>query len=143
MFNTDHLHPMVVHFPIALILVGFLAEVASLFFKKEKCFSRTGFYLLILGALSAIVAWSTGQLFTDEPTQGAAEKIFNQHETWALITFILVIVGAVFRTFLVIGKKEETQLKWVAFALYFLAFVAVSYTGFLGGTMVYDYMMPL
>jgi uncharacterized membrane protein len=143
MINTDHLHPMVVHFPIALILVGFLAEASSLFFKKEKCLSRTGFYLLILGALSAIVAWSTGQLFTDEPTQGAAEKIFNQHETWALITFIVVIVGAVFRIFLVIGKKEETPLKWVGFGLYFLAFVAVSYTGFLGGTMVYDYMMPL
>jgi uncharacterized membrane protein len=36
MFNTDHLHPMIVHFPIALITVGFFAEVISLFFQKRK-----------------------------------------------------------------------------------------------------------
>ena len=70
MFNTAHLHPIVVHFPVALITVGFLAEIVSLFFKSEKCLSKTGFYLLILGAISAMVAWGTGQLFTDEPTEG-------------------------------------------------------------------------
>ena len=39
---------MIVHFPIALIIVGFFAEVVSLFFKSEKCLSKTGFYLMIL-----------------------------------------------------------------------------------------------
>ena len=143
MFNTAHFHPMIVHFPIALIIVGFFAEVVSLFFKKEKCLSRTGFYLLVLGAIAAIAAWTTGQLFTDEPTQGAIVGIFEKHETGALITMILMIIGAAFRIWLVIKKKEETPLKWVAFAIYFLAFAAVSFTGFMGGTMVYDYMMPL
>ena len=52
---------MIVHFPIALITVGFLADVFSLFFKNEKCLSKTGFYLMVMGALSAIAAWSTGQ----------------------------------------------------------------------------------
>ena len=143
MFNTAHFHPMIVHFPIALIIVGFFAEVVSLFYKKEKCLSRTGFYLLVLGALAAIAAWTTGQLFTDEPTQGAIVGIFEKHETGALITMILMIIGAAFRIWLVIKKKEETPLKWVAFTIYFLAFAAVCFTGFMGGTMVYDYMMPL
>jgi uncharacterized membrane protein len=58
MLNTAHIHPMVVHFPIALIAAGFLAEVVSIFFRSEKCLSKTGFYLLVLGALAAIVAWS-------------------------------------------------------------------------------------
>jgi uncharacterized membrane protein len=143
MINTAHFHPIVVHFPVALILVGFLAEVLSLVFKNEKCFSKTGFYLLILGAVSAIVAWSTGQLFTTEPTQGAVVEIFNKHETFALITMLLMITGSVFRIFLVIRKKEETSLKWIAFGIYFLAFAAVTFTGHLGGTMVYDFMMAL
>jgi uncharacterized membrane protein len=143
MLNTAHFHPMVVHFPIALILVGFLAEVLSLFFKSEKCLSRTGLYLLILGAVSAIVAWSTGQLFTTAPTEGAVLEIFEKHETAALITMVLMIIGSVFRIYLVIKKKEETGLKWVAFGLYFLAFAAVTITGLLGGTMVYDFMMAL
>jgi uncharacterized membrane protein len=64
MFETSHLHPMIVHFPIALIIVGFFADVVYLFFKDEKCLSKAGFYLMVLGALAAIAAWSTGQLFT-------------------------------------------------------------------------------
>jgi uncharacterized membrane protein len=142
-FNTTHLHPMIVHFPIALITVGFLAEVVSLFFKSEKCLSKTGFYLMVLGALSAIVAWTTGQLFTNEPTQGEIVSLFNKHETGALITMIVMIIGSIFRIWLVIQKKEETKLKWISFGLYLLAFAAVTFTGFVGGTMVYNFMMAL
>ena len=141
MFNTDHLHPMIVHFPIALIIVGFIAEVVSLFFKSEKCLSKTGFYLMILGTLGAIAAWSTGQLFTEEPTQSEILKVFQKHETGALITMILMIFGSSFRLWLVVQKKEETPLRWIAFGFYFLAFAAVTFTGIMGGTMVYDFMM--
>lgn len=143
MFDTAHLHPMIVHFPVALITVGFMAEVVSLFFKSEKCLSKTGFYLLILGTLSAIAAWSTGQLFTNEPTQGAIVEIFEKHETGALITMLLMILGSILRVYLVIKKKEETTMKWVAFGIYCLAFAAVTFTGFMGGTMVYNFMMAL
>jgi uncharacterized membrane protein len=143
MFNTAHIHPMVVHFPIALIMTGFLAEVVSLFFSKEKCLSKTGLYLMVLGAISAIVAWSSGQLFTNDPTQGAIVEVFEKHESAALVTMLLISSGALFRIYLAVGKKEETSLKWVSFALYGLAFASVIYTGFLGGTMVFDYMMAL
>ena len=143
MFSTSHLHPMIVHFPIALIIVGFTADVVSLFFKNEKCLSKTGFYLMVLGALAAIVAWSTGQLFTFEPTEGEIAKVFQQHEAGATVTMILMIIGSVFRIWLVIQKKEETQLKWIAFGFYFLSFAAVMYTGLMGGTMVFNYMMGL
>ena len=46
MFNTSHLHPLLVHFPIALVMFGFLAEAASLLFKKEAWLSKAGFYLV-------------------------------------------------------------------------------------------------
>jgi len=143
MFNTAHLHPMIVHFPIALIMTGFLAEVVSLFFKSEKCLSKTGFYLMILGTLAAIAAWSTGQLFTNEPTQGAVMQVFGKHETGALITMVLMILGTAFRIWLIVKKKEETDLKWVVFGIYSLAFAAVAFTGYMGGIMVYDYMIAL
>lgn len=143
MFNTDHLHPMIVHFPVALITVGFVVEVISLFFKSEKCLSKTGFYLMILGTLGAIAAWSTGQLFTEEPTQGEILKVFQKHETGALITMVLMIAGSILRIWLVVKKKDETPLKWIAFSFYLLAFVAVAFTGFMGGTMVYDFMIGL
>lgn len=143
MFNTDHLHPLIVHFPIAIITVGFFAEVASLFFKKEKCLSKTGFYLMILGSLAAIAGWSSGQLFTDHPGEGEILKVFQKHAAGALVTMILIIIGTLFRIWLVIRKKEETKLKWVVFVFYLLAFAAVTFTGYMGGTMVYNFMIGL
>src|ERR1035437_6720510 len=143
MISTDHLHPMRVHFPIALITVGFIAEVVSLFFKSEKCLSKTGFYLMILGSLAAIAGWASGHLFTEEPTQGEMLKVFHSHETGALITMILILAGTIFRIWLLVKKKEETQLKWIAFGFYLLAFVAVTFTGYMGGTMVYNFMIGL
>jgi len=134
---------MIVHFPIALILTGFLADVVSLFFKSEKCLSKAGFYLMVLGAVSAIAAWTTGQLFTNEPGQGEILSIFEKHETGAILTMILMIIGAGLRIYLVRSKKEETSLKWVVFVIYLLAVGAVSFTGLMGGTMVYKYMMSI
>jgi uncharacterized membrane protein len=143
MFSIDHLHPLIVHFPVALITVGFFADVAFLFFRSEKCLSKTGFYLMVLGSLAAIAAWSSGHLFTEAPTQGEILKVFHNHETGALITMILMIIGSAFRIWLVAKKKEETTLKWISFGFYLLAFLAVTYTGFMGGTMVYNFMIGL
>ncbi len=134
---------MIVHFPIALITAGFFADVAFLFFKNEKWLLKAGYYMMILGALSAVAAWSTGQLFTTEPVQGEIVKVFERHETGGFITMILMLIGSAFRIWLVAQNKEETKLKWIAFGLYFLAFAAVTFTGFMGGTMVYNYMMAL
>ncbi len=134
---------MIVHFPIALILTGFLADVVFLFFRSEKCLSRTGFYLMVLGALAAIAAWTTGQLFTNEPAQGEILRVFEKHETGAIITMILMIIGAGLRIYLVRSKKEDTSLKWVVFIIYLLAVGTVSFTGLMGGTMVYKYMLSI
>jgi len=134
---------MIVHFPIALITAGFLADVVFLFFKNEKCLSKTGFYLMVIGALAAVAAWSTGQLFTGEPVEGEIVKVFVQHKTGALITMIIMLLGASIRVYLVVKKKEESQLKWLVFAIYLLGFIAVTFTGFMGGSMVYNFMMSL
>lgn len=141
MFTTDYLHPIIVHFPIALIIVGFTAEVVSLFFTKEKCLSKTGFYLMILGSLAAIAAWSSGHLFTDEPTQGDILNVFVRHKTGALVTMILIVTGTIFRIWLIVKGKENTWMKWISFTFYLLAFIAVSFTGMMGGKMVYDFMI--
>jgi len=141
--NTAHFHPMMVHFPIALIMVGFLADAIFIFYKKELCFSKTGLYLLILGTLAAIAAFATGHLFTFEPTEGAIVSIFEKHETMALVTIILLFLTSIFRVYAIIKTKEETNLKWVVLLLYFFSAISVSVTGFLGGSMVFDYMMGI
>jgi uncharacterized membrane protein len=134
---------MIVHFPIALITIGFLTDILSQIFREEKWLSKSAFYLMVIGTLSAVAAWTTGQLFTSEPVQGAIVEVFERHETGALITMIIMLIGSSFRIWLAVNKKEESALKWVAFGLYFIGFCAVTFTGFMGGTMVYNYMMAL
>jgi uncharacterized membrane protein len=142
MISPSHFHPMLVHFPIALVAVGFLAELTSLYFKKEVCLSKLGFYLLLVGTLSALVAWLTGQLFTNEMS-GAAGEIKEIHEFFAITTLGLLIVTSTLRIIIATKKIEKPNLSKIAFILYALAAVSVSITGFYGGNLVYNYMMPL
>ncbi len=141
MFSTSHFHPMLVHFPVALILAGYLAEIAYLVSKKDH-FLLAGFWLLILGAISAAVAYLTGHLFTGEMT-GPAGEIKSHHEFFATFTLVLVMVNALFNIYLKTMGKEKPAFQWLTFGLYTLSAITVAITGYYGGILVYSYMMPL
>jgi uncharacterized membrane protein len=143
MFNASHFHPMVVHFPIALIMTGFLADLVYLIWKKDECLSKAGFWLMVLGTLGAAAAFITGEFFTSHPSEGEIAGVFESHETGAWVTLIVMLVGSALRIYLVAAKKAQSQLKWAVFALYLTGAAAVSYTGFLGGSMVFNYMVGL
>lgn len=140
MFSIDHVHPMLVHFPIALIYVGFLCESVYLFFRKEPLLFEAGFWLLCIGAVSVAAAYASGALLTKE-LYGAAGDIQSSHELFAEITTISALVGAAFKIYLKTEKKEDSNLKWIAFAIYLFAVVTVSITGYYGGVLVYDYLL--
>jgi uncharacterized membrane protein len=142
MFSTNHLHPLIVHFPIALVIVGFIAEVAFLFFKKEIGLSKTGYYLLIAGTVAAIIAWFTGNFFTSE-MDGPAGRIKDLHELFAIITLCLLLATSIIRSTLLILKNENPNLKILVLMLYGLAALSVSITGYLGGSLVYNYMLGM
>ena len=139
---TNHIHPMFVHFPIALVIIGFVADLTSHFIKKEACLSKAGFYMLLAGTVMAVLALLSGLLFTSE-MEGAADEISDTHQLFAWIAVSLLIVTSLLRIYLASQKSEKSKLKLLAFALYALAVVFVGLTGFYGGTLVYDYMIPL
>jgi uncharacterized membrane protein len=142
MFDSSHIHPMVVHFPIALIIVGFLADAASLFFTKEKCLSRMGLYLEILGVLAALVAFGSGYFLTAK-LEGEAGTVREQHEFFATLTLVTITVACLLRFLLLYLKKEDTMLKYLALGFYLLAFIFVSITGYIGGSLVMNYMIGI
>ncbi|MEI6851901.1 MAG: ferritin family protein [Bacteroidota bacterium] len=143
MFNTAHLHPLMVHFPVALIITGFFFDVISLFFsKKEPALSKAGFYLMILGTLGAVAGYLSGEFFTKEYT-GVLGELKENHELFAKITMFVMIAASLIRIFLVWKKKENSGLKWLVFLLFFVAVGTVGYTGLLGGNMVYDNMIGM
>lgn len=161
MFDTNHLHPMTVHFPIALILLGFMFDLLSMFFnKKEPCLSKFGFWLMILGTLAAVAGYLTGEFFTAETTEGViTSEMFKNafvkpsllnfsdmkeiHEIFAKTTMFIMIAASCIRIFLVLRKKEHSKLKWLVFGLFFIAVITVSLTGLLGGSLVYNIMIGM
>ena len=142
MFDTSHFHPMVVHFPIAIIFIGFLFDLSSLFITKEKCLSKTGLYLEVIGMFAAIAGFGTGYYLTS-PMEGEAGVLREQHQLFATLTLVSIILATFFRLLLVYQKKEETYLKYAAMSLFMFAFVFVMITGYLGGNLVYGYMVGL
>ena len=142
MFSVSHIHPMLVHFPIALVAFGFLADCSSLFFKKEACLSKMGFYLLLAGTVTALTALLSGLFFTSEMT-GSAGEVMETHELFAWLTISALVITSLLRIYMLKEKQDGSRLKWLAFGFYAAAAILVSITGFFGGTLVYNYMMPL
>jgi len=110
MFDISHLHPMVVHFPVAIIIVGFLADLASLIFKKERCLSTMGLYLEMLGILAAIVAFGTGYFLTGDTLEGAGH-LGEMHKLFATLTLITIIFAGFSGYSSFTLNKGETYLK--------------------------------
>ena len=139
MFDTSFLHPMVVHFPIALLIVGLLAETIGLFTQKEF-FSKTGFYLLILGTVGVITAYFTGQSAGDGITEtGALKQALELHEDAAVLSVWLIAGAAVVRIALVLLKKYSGLFKGVAFVLFLLGVLSIARTGYYGGELVFKH----
>lgn len=141
MFSTSHLHPMLVHFPIALVAIGFLAEVLSLFVKKEAALSKISFYLLLTGTFFACCTWLSGVFFTSEMS-GTAGEVKQTHQLFAGLSLALLLITSGLRL-LQIRYTDNRILTRVSLLTYTLASVGIAITGFYGGTLVYNYMMPL
>jgi uncharacterized membrane protein len=138
--DTSHFHPMVVHFPIALLITGFVFDLIGVFFRKEKCLSRTGMYLMIIGTIGAVAGYLTGEYFTREMT-GNAGEIKEEHEFYSKITMYTMIVVSTLRIWVIVLKKSESFWNWIILLLYFLGVNAVGYAGFLGGKLVYNILI--
>lgn len=133
---------MIVHFPIALILFGFLAEVLSHILKKENWLIKAAFWLMMAGTLAAIMGYLTGEYFTQELT-GEAGELKEKHELFAKITMYVMIAASAFRLWLLYSHKSETNLKWIVFTLFLVAATTIGIVGFLGGSLVYNYMIGI
>ncbi|NNE36255.1 MAG: hypothetical protein HKN13_13530 [Rhodothermales bacterium] len=77
---APNLHPLVVHFPIALLFCAVLLDAAGLFLRKTSFLRKAATVLFTLGALAALAAWLTGRQAADSvflPT--AANALLTEH----------------------------------------------------------------
>lgn len=138
MIDATHLHPMIVHFPIALLIVGFLFDIGGVFIKHES-FTQTGFYLLVLGSAGIIAAFLSGNMAGGSIAQeGMLGKALEKHEEAAELTIWLVSITAILRILLVFIKRYSGYMKAGVLVLYFISIFAIGRTGYYGGKLVYE-----
>ncbi|MFZ2282356.1 MAG: DUF2231 domain-containing protein [Lutibacter sp.] len=138
MISATHLHAIIIHFPIALLMIGFLSELLALFIKKDFL-KNTAFYLLLLGALGAIAAYVSGNYAGDGIEEGPLKIPMELHEQAALITLWLAIITALFSVLIYYFKIQNSKAKWAGILLYALLAFSVARTGYLGGQLVFSH----
>ena len=139
MIDLTHIHPMLVHFPIALLILGFLAEVAGLVFKR-KFFTDAAFLLLVTGALGAVAAVLSGSYAADGLEEaGTLKQAVETHEGAAELAMWLGLVAAAFRTALFFARKYTGSFRYVALFLFLVAVLAVARAGYYGGELVFKH----
>lgn len=144
------LHPLVVHFPIALLLVAPLLVLLSAILRRQRVgLGAAALVLMLVGTLAAFVAVSTGNAAGElaERTPGVAATLERHEElaetartTFALLTGMFIVVYAA----PLVRRREWPNGLYVALSLVFLIFYAggamvLVNTAHLGGQLVHQY----
>jgi uncharacterized membrane protein len=137
--DLTHIHPMIVHFPIALLIVGFLLEAVDLILKK-KYLSDAAFLLLIFGAIGAVAAVISGSYAAGGIEEaGPLKHAVETHEGAAELAMWLTIVAAGVRLSLVFAKKYVGAFRIIFLVFFFVAVLAVARAGYYGGELVFKH----
>ncbi len=144
---TYNIHPIIVHFPIALLVLYSIIKILPL----SKLIPRVAWkdierILLVLGIVGAFAAMFTGGI-AEELVQPNKELV-EMHGMFAFISIVLygvlllVEIIGIFKTkFLTISNGVLSKI------LALCGLLAISITGMLGGIMVYglssDPLAPL
>lgn len=130
------LHPPVVHFPIALLMVGFAGALAGVLSERGARLADAVSWLLWLGTASAWAALALGLLAArTAPHVPPAWETLALHKTLAFWTVGVFSVLSVWRAIRPAKWPALFLLLWAAGA------VLVAATGFQGGELVFTHNM--
>jgi uncharacterized membrane protein len=85
------IHPLVIHFPIALLSVGFLCDVLGFVFQK-KSLEHAGWWNLFFGMFSSICAFITGLIADFGGSPRLIDEPFPLYENHAYLQILVICV---------------------------------------------------
>lgn len=133
------LHPLLVHFPIALFSLAFVFEIIEIF-EKEK-FKNSSFLVLIFAILCAILAVQTGNIDAQNLNLDVkAKRILDQHQSSANFSLFLLALVFMMKFYIVLkqGRSARTFVV-ILLALYFFGLIFIYRTAYLGTKLVFEY----
>ena len=134
-------HPLVVHFPIALLSLAVVFEILARFVKPEE-FSRMGWWLQLTGSIGLALAVTTGLFIKDTvAVSPLARPFLEAHEQMAFAASGIFALLLFWR----IASKTRVPEKYALLYIILLAAgVAVLWSGaWYGGEMVYRFGVGL
>jgi len=133
-------HPIVVHFPLALVVTATLFLIAARLLPQERTaatLATVGTWNLCLGALGALFALGTGlAAVLHLHVSAAAHEAISLHVKWAMFTTLTLVLLAVWRG---AGTAQESRPSWLFILVLVAATAALVTTGYRGGQNVYRY----
>jgi uncharacterized membrane protein len=128
------MHAFVVHLPIGLWAMSWLCDLAYLI-SGDARWATTSYYCLKSGVFFALIALVTGMIeFSFLPRGDVPVKsLAGKHAALNALVLVLYVPNALLRTLPV------TSFPWVGFVLSTVAIGVLSYSGYLGGRLTYEY----
>lgn len=125
-----NLHPLIIHFPIALLLVAALTEFFGIFKPSLNLVSRWSVWIAALGSIpSAVTGWMLA------PIRGWTDSDVFLHRWLGVSTAAGCVVALIL---LEIALHSQTpKLRWAVRLFIWALALLVSVTGHTGGELVY------
>src|SRR3989304_7249683 len=136
-FDSIPLHPMIVHFTISLLTIGFLCDLLAKFTKNESL-KNAAWWNLLFGLLAIIGTALTGWLAArSEPHTEAAHEIIEIHETLGFSALGIFAVLLLWR--ILIDVNIFTKFVVLSTVLWLIGVGVIFAGGYYGGELGFEY----
>jgi len=125
-----HSHPLVVHFPIAMLFGAFLAHILSFGGKWFDWANGATRFCLWIGFFGAVASVVSGWINAD-----MSGKEADLHRWMGVTTAVLGFIGVV--AYEVVGPRASVRRRVALLALLLVIAIIVTITGHTGGELVY------
>lgn len=138
--GAPNLHPLIVHFPIALVLTAVALDVLALILPRPGGLALAAFGAYAAGAASAVVAYWTGRAAAATVlVPGMAHGLVQDHRTWATATSWYLVAFVAVRLAAQLAGLLRTRRHRAAFAfLGLIGALLVQQTAERGGRLVFE-----
>ena len=138
MYPVEQIHPMIVHFPIALLITSVIFGILSRITNIERL-SYSAHYLMIFGVISGFIAIISGYIAFSKVVDvyKGVEDIALGHGALAAIVIIFFTMRLIMRgeiKWQQLGKGNISDLVFSIIGIVLLLWIAYS-----GGKMVYEH----
>ena len=136
-FDSMPIHPIMVHFTIALLSVGFLCDFLARFTKNESLKSAA-WWNLLFGFFAIIVTVLTGLLAERSvPHTHIAHDILEIHETLGFTALGIFAVLLIWES--LIRANVFTKFISLSMVLWLIGVLVIFTGGYYGGRLVYEF----